>query len=180
MTNQLTQEIQTRNREIRDLEKRLEALQTAQPAPVADEFDSATDFMQATRDYHQSERDRLDEVAATEAVLPPSRAKLKDLQDRFDGIKSPVEQHFEELVSAALEANKVFEQAEAVYENVLAMAKHQTNLGHQIVNGSLPLSILQSPLLPIFVVGGRTMSLMPRGQYRDYKANGNLGEGTRV
>ena len=99
MSQQLKEEIKTRTKEIYDLENRLQSLQIAQSAPVADGFSSAVDFIEATRDYHQAERDRLGELSAIEQFLPSARVKLKDLQDRFDGIKSPVEQHFGQFVA---------------------------------------------------------------------------------
>ena len=53
MSQQLKEEIKTRTKEIYDLENRLQSLQIAQSAPVADGFNSAMDFIEATRDYHQ-------------------------------------------------------------------------------------------------------------------------------
>lgn len=129
MTSPLKSEIDTRTTEIFTLESRLEVLQITPPAPNADEFDSALEFMDAMRSYHSSERDRLDEVAAIQAVLPSAKNKLKELQDRFDGIKSPVETHFEELKAAALSANRLIEEADKAYQQVLQMATRQAELG---------------------------------------------------
>ncbi len=127
MTSPLKEKIDSSALEIFKLEE-LKVLQIAAAPPIADEFDSATEFMQAMRDHHASERDRLDELQAIEAVLPSAKNKLKELRDRFNGIKSPVEEHLEKLKVAALEANKLIEVADKAYQNVLEMASHQAAL----------------------------------------------------
>jgi uncharacterized coiled-coil DUF342 family protein len=176
----LREEIDQRTAEIGKLEARLKALQSVPAAPVADRFDSPMDFMQAMREYHASERDRLDELQAIEAVLPSSKAKLQELQDRFDGIKSPVEQHFEEYVSAALEANKIFEQAENAYNKVFLLAQKQSELGHKTVFGVHPIDSNYAPSFPIFVCSSNKVSSLNRQQYRDYVNSGNVSKDAKV
>jgi hypothetical protein len=176
----LSQEIASRTAEILKLEDRLQALQIAAAAPVADEFDNATDFMQAMRDHHASERDRLDELQAVEAILPSAKAKLQELRDRFDGIKSPVEKHFEQLKAAALKANQIIEEADKAYQEVLAMASHQAALGHEVVFGTRPLH-LSTGLTPIvFAVSQNQISVLTRRQFLDYQKSGNVSEGTTI
>ena len=177
MTSQLTNEIDSRALEISKLEDRLKALQVTPTAPIADEFDSATEFMQAMREHHASERDRLDELQAVEQVLPSAKNKLKELRDRFDGIKSPVEQHLVTLRAAALEANKIFEQAEQAYQEVFELARHQAALGHQTVFNGSPIDILASPNFPIFAVATHKIAVMGRQQFRDYQNSGNVSAG---
>lgn len=180
MSSQLTNEIDSRALEISQLENRLKALQVTPTAPIADEFDSALEFMDAMRTYHASERDRLDELSAVEQVLPSAKNKLKELRDRFNGIKSPVEQHFAELAAAALEANQLLEQADLAYQKVLEMASHQAALGHQTVFGTRPLHQNTSYLPVVFAVSSSQISVIGRQQFRDYELSGNVGEGTRI
>jgi hypothetical protein len=176
----LSQEIASRTAEILKLEERLQALQIPAAAPVADGFDSATEFMQAMREHHASERDRLDELQAVEAILPSAKAKLQELRDRFDGIKSPVEKHFEELTAAALEANKIFEQADIAYNKVLEMANHQAALGHLTVFGTQPLHQNAAYSNIVFAVSSSQISVMGRRQFLDYQKSGNVSEGTQI
>ena len=180
MTQQLKTEIDLRATELHKLEEQLKVLQIAQTAPLVDTFDNATDFMQAMRQFHTSERDRLDELSATEAVLPNARAKLQELRDRFDGIKHPVDAHFEELAAAALEANQIFEQAEAAFEKVFAMCQHQAEIGHSTIHNCNCLDIVQSPKLPIFCVSSNKISVLGRQQFKDYRNSDNISEGVRV
>lgn len=180
MSNQLKDQIDSRALEIFKLEERLKALQITAAAPVADEFDSATEFMQAMREHHASERDRLDELAAVEAVLPSAKNKLQELRDRFNGIKTPVEKHFEELTAAALEANKIFEQADIAYNKVLEMATHQAALGHQTVFGTRPLHENTAYSNIVFAVSSSQISVMGRRQFLDYQRSGNVSEGTKI
>lgn len=180
MTSQLTNEIDSRALEISKLEDRLKALQVTPTAPIADQFDSATEFMQAMREHHASERDRLDELQAVEQVLPSAKNKLKELRDRFDGIKSPVEKHFEELTAAALEANQLLEQADLAYQKVLEMAQHQAALGHQTVFGTRPLHLNATYGAIVFAVSQNQISLIGRQQFLDYERNGNVGAGTKI
>lgn len=180
MTSQLKTDIDNRTTEIFKLEDRLKALQINAAAPVADDFDSATEFMQAMREHHASERDRLDELAAVEAVLPSAKNKLQELRDRFNGIKTPVEKHFEELTAAALEANKIFEQADIAYNKVLEMATHQAELGHQTVFGTRPLHQNAAYNNIVFAVSQNQISAIGRRQFLDYQRSGNVGEGTQI
>ncbi|MBD2179501.1 hypothetical protein H6F42_21545 [Pseudanabaena sp. FACHB-1998] len=180
MSDKLREQIDQRITEIFALENRLKALQITPAAPVADDYESATEFMQAMRDHHASERDRLDELAAAEAVLPSAKNKLKELQDRFDGIKSPVEKHFEELKAAALAANKLIQEADTAYQTVLEMATHQAALGHSTVYGTQPLNISTGLTAVVFAVAQNQISVMARRQFLDYQKSGNVGEGTTI
>ncbi len=176
----LSQEIASRTAEILKLEERLQALQIPAAAPVADGFDSATEFMQAMREHHASERDRLDELAAVEAVLPSAKNKLQELRDRFDGIKSPVETHFEQLKAAALKANQIIEEAGNAYQEVLAMASHQASLGHETVFGTRPISLTTGFTPIVFAVSENQISVLARQQFLDYQRSGNVSEGTQI
>jgi hypothetical protein len=180
MTSQLTNEIDSRALEIFKLEERLKELQITAAAPVADEFDSALEFMDAMRSYHASERDRLDELQAVEQVLPSAKAKLQALRDEFNGIKTPVEKHFEKLAAAALEANKIFEQADIAYNKVLEMASHQAALGHSTVFGTQPLHQNAAYSNIVFAVSSSQISVMGRRQFLDYQRSGNVSEGTKI
>jgi|GEM_PF-2860376 len=180
MSSQLTNEIDSRALEIFKLESRLKELQITPAAPAADDFDSATEFMQAMREHHASERDRLDELSAVEQVLPSAKNKLKELRDRFNGIKSPVDRHFAELAAAALEANQLLEQADLAYQKVLEMANHQAALGHQSVFGTRPLHQNATYDAIVFAVSQNQISVMGRQQFRDYQLSGNVSEGTKI
>lgn len=145
----LPDEISQLKGEILTMQERLKALQEPSLKPDPAHFDLATDLLKAQREWQSQERDRQDEIAAIREVLPLSEAKLVKLETNYKELEGRVQKGFEALVTTAKDANALIERAAKAVEDLKALAKTQSELGHYYVYARSPLEY--NPRLEFFM-----------------------------
>ncbi len=175
------QEIKQKETELATLEKQLAALQIPIVEPQADSFNDVDDLLQARRDWQQSERDRLDKLSAISDLLPKLRSQLAAQKREYGDLETSVKAGFEQLANAALELNKILNDAHEAVVKFEALALEQANAGHVIVYGCEPFQRGGGFIsLPIFVVTSTKVTQWGRQQFESYQRSGNVGEGVQT
>lgn len=176
-----SQEIQQKESELANLEKRLAALQIPIAEPQSDSFHDVDTLLQARRHWQQSERDRLDELAAIEVILPKQRSQLAAQKQEYAALEAKVNAGFNELADAALQVNQILNQASEAIAQFEALALEQSKAGHAIVYGCEPYQKEGGfGDLPIFAITRSKVTQWGRQQFAGFQRNKNVGEGTRV
>lgn len=173
-----SQEIFQKQIELANLEKRFIELQTPIPEPQSDNFDDVETLLQARRDWQQSERDRLDELDAIEAILPKQRSQFAIQKEQYLELETKVKARFNQLADAAIEVNKILNDAQEAIVKFESMVTEQRKLGHAIVFGSDPYhSIYGNTDFPIFAVGStRITKWGDRREFNRYQSTDYVGE----
>jgi hypothetical protein len=175
------QEIKQKETELAALEKQLAALQIPIAEPQAESFNDVDDLLQARRDWQQSERDRLDKLSAISDLLPKLRSQLAAQKQGYADLETAVKEGFDQLSKAALELNKILNDAHEAVVKFEALALEQANAGHAIVYGCEPFQRGGGGVsLPIFAVTCTKVTQWGRQQFESYQRSGNIGEGVQT
>jgi hypothetical protein len=171
-----SQEIHQKETELANLEKRFTELQIPISEPQLDGFDDVETILQARRQWQQSERDRVDELAAIEVILPKQRSQLAIKKQQYSDLETKVETGFKQLSDAAIEANKILNDAREAIAKFEKMAVEQRKAGHEIVFNSDPYYSHYNSDLPIFAIGSTRITKWERGEFDRYQRSGQIRE----
>ncbi len=176
-----SQEIQQKETELANLEKRLAALQTPIAEPQSDSFDDVDELLQARREWQKSERDRLDKLSAISDILPKLRSQLATQKQEYVDLETKVNAGFNQLAETALDVNKILNDAHEAIVKFEALALEQAEAGHAIVYGSEPYQRYGGGQdFPIFAVTSTKITQWNRQQFLNYQSGGNVSEDCKV
>lgn len=175
------QDIQQKESQLANLENRLAVLQIPIAEPQAENFDDVDLLFKARRDWQQAERDRLDELAASQTIFEKLQSKLATQKQEYADLEAKVKAGFEQVSDAALKANKLLDSAYEAIAKVEALALEQANAGHAMVYGHEPYQKYADSIdFPIFVVTSGKVTQWERQKFADCERSGNIGEGTKT
>lgn len=176
-----SQEIAQKETELATLENQLASLQISIAEPQADSFNDVDELLQARRDWQQSERDRLDKLSAISDLLPKLRSQLAAQKQGYADLETKVKAGFVQLADAALEVNKILNDAHEAIVKFEALALEQAKAGHAIVYGTEPYQRYGGGVdFPIFAVTSNKITQWSRQQFLSHQRNGNVGEGVQT
>lgn len=170
--------------QISELREQVESLQTPHVEPKADDYITELDFRESLRRWRDLESHRLDDLSTKTSFLNSQDRRLQQEIEELEPIKSRVDEGFVEYRAAALAANRILDEAEIAIQKVFELQEKQCLLGHHSVYDQEPLDIMHSMEMPIFLVsnieGCVKIGIWGRGQYRNMKRDGGIGEGTET
>jgi chromosome segregation ATPase len=118
--------------ELYQMQQRLEELQTAQPKPTAEQCPNPSALLQAQRQWQQSERDRLDEIAAIETCIPVAVAKIDEKRSILESLLFKDKNAIEKLKKLAAELEKAHKAYVAAFDGLKAAAKEADAIHFQL------------------------------------------------
>ncbi|AFY75489.1 hypothetical protein Syn7502_03667 (plasmid) [Synechococcus sp. PCC 7502] len=169
-----SQEIDRKETELANLEKRFTELQTPIAEPQLDSFDDVETILQARRHWQQSERDRIDELAAIEVILPKQRSQLATQKQDYADLETKVKAGFDQLSDKAIEVNKILNDAREAIVKFEEMVLEQRKAGHEIVFGSDPYYSHYRSDLPILAITSTRITQWGRGDFDHYQRSGKM------